>query len=72
MTGRTLPDLELPDHAGNLRQLSQLAADDRLLLHFYRGWWYPKEQTYFRNLAWHHRRFCLAAGPTVRSVTNVA
>ena len=50
VAGRTFPDLELPDHAGNLRRLSQLAADDPVLLHFYRGWWCPKEQAYFRNL----------------------
>ncbi len=50
VAGRAFPDLVLPDHAGNQRHLSQLAADDPVLLHFYRGWWCPKEQAYFRNL----------------------
>jgi peroxiredoxin len=36
--GRVFPDLALPDHAGNERQLSQLAGDDPVLLRFYRGW----------------------------------
>jgi peroxiredoxin len=44
------PDLELRDHAGNLRRLSDLAAGDPVVLHFFRGWWCPKEQTYFRRL----------------------
>jgi peroxiredoxin len=43
-------DLELRDHNGNLRQLSELAGGDPLLLHFYRGFWCPKEQAYFRML----------------------
>jgi len=50
VAGHTFPDLVLPDHAGNERHPSQLAADDPVLLHFYRGWWCPKEQAYFRNL----------------------
>jgi peroxiredoxin len=48
--GAAFPDLELRDHAGNLRRLSDLAAGDPVVLHFYRGWWCPKEQTYFRRL----------------------
>jgi peroxiredoxin len=47
--GRFL-DLELPDHSGNRRQLTELAAGDPLLLHFYRGFWCPKEQAFFRRL----------------------
>ena len=45
-----VPDLELRDHSGNLRRLSQLAGGDPLLLQFYRGFWCPKEQAYFRLL----------------------
>ncbi|MEP6463830.1 MAG: redoxin domain-containing protein [Frankiaceae bacterium] len=45
-----LPDLELPDSDGNLRQLSDLARGDPLLLHCYRGWWCPKERQFFRRL----------------------
>ena len=48
--GNALPDLELPDHAGNERTLSQLVGDDPTLLNFYRGWWCPKEQAFFRQL----------------------
>ncbi len=48
--GEKLPDLELRDHAGNERRLSDLAGDDPTFLHFYRGWWCPKEQTFFRSL----------------------
>jgi peroxiredoxin len=48
--GATFPDLELPDHAGNTRRLSELAGGDPVLLNFYRGWWCPKEQAFFRLL----------------------
>ncbi len=48
--GNRFPDLVLPDHAGNERRLSELVADDPVLLQFYRGWWCPKEQAFFRNL----------------------
>jgi peroxiredoxin len=48
--GAGFPDLELPDHSGSPRRLSELAAGDPLVLHFYRGFWCPKEQTYFRAL----------------------
>lgn len=48
--GARFPDLELTDHAANARVLSDLAGDDPLLLQFYRGWWCPKEQAFFRRL----------------------
>ncbi len=48
--GARFPDLDLPDHAGNGRRLSELAADDPVVLQFYRGWWCPKEQAFFRRL----------------------
>ena len=48
--GDTFPDLELPDTAGNVRRLDDLVGGDPTLLHFYRGWWCPKEQAYFRRL----------------------
>ena len=44
------PDLHLTDHAGYARPLSELAAGDPVVLHTYRGWWCPKEQTFFRRL----------------------
>lgn len=48
--GDALPDLELLDHSGNERRLSELVGEDPTFLHFYRGWWCPKEQTFFRSL----------------------
>jgi peroxiredoxin len=46
--GEQLPDFELLDHAGNRRRLSQLG--DPTVVQFYRGWWCPKEQAFFRRL----------------------
>jgi peroxiredoxin len=48
--GRLLPDLALLDHAGNERTLSELVAGDPAVVQFYRGWWCPKEQAFFRRL----------------------
>jgi peroxiredoxin len=49
--GRPFPDAQLRDHAGNQRRLSELVAGDPAVLHFYRGWWCPKDQAFFRRLA---------------------
>ena len=46
----TLPDLELPDHLGHRRTLSELVGGDPTLVHFFRGWWCPKERQFFRRL----------------------
>jgi peroxiredoxin len=48
--GDPLPDLELPDHTGRTRLLSEIAGGDPLVVVFFRGWWCPKEQRYFREL----------------------
>lgn len=48
--GGRVPDIELPDHSGNPRRLGDLAGGDALLLHFYRGWFCPKERQFFRRL----------------------
>ncbi len=48
--GKTFPDLELPDHSGVVRTLTELAEGDPLVLTFFRGWWCPKEQAFFRGL----------------------
>jgi peroxiredoxin len=37
--GNRFHDVELPDHGGNERRLSELAGGDPLVLNFYRGWW---------------------------------
>lgn len=49
--GHRFPDLELPDHNAVDRRLSELAEGDPLVLVFFRGWWCPKEQAFFRGLA---------------------
>lgn len=48
--GATLPDLRWSDHSGNPRRLSDLVAGDPAVVQFYRGWWCPKEQAFFRRL----------------------
>ena len=48
--GQPFPDIELLDHAGNHRRLSGLVAGDPVVLQFFRGWWCPKEQAFFRRL----------------------
>lgn len=48
--GAVFPDFALTDHAGNRRTLSELVAGDPALVQFYRGWWCPKEQAFFRRL----------------------
>jgi peroxiredoxin len=48
--GSRFPDLELADHAGIRRRISELAEGDPLVLNFFRGWWCPKEQAFFRGL----------------------
>lgn len=48
--GGRFPDLELPDHAGNVRRLSDLAGGDPLVLQFYRGWFCPKERRFFERM----------------------
>ncbi len=48
--GEVFPDVGVLDHAGNRRCLSELAGGDPVVLHFFRGWWCPKEQAFFRRL----------------------
>jgi peroxiredoxin len=50
LPGQHFPDLELADHYGNPRRLSELAGGDPVMLQFYRGFWCPKEQAFFRVL----------------------
>lgn len=49
--GERFPDLDLPDHTGRGRTLSEVAGGDPLALVFSRGWWCPKEQRYMREVA---------------------
>jgi len=48
--GDRMVDLELPDHGGHQRRLSDLVGGDPTLLQFFRGWWCPKERQFFRRL----------------------
>ena len=48
--GKLLPDIELADHTGIVRRLTELAEGDPLVVTFFRGWWCPKEQTFLRGL----------------------
>ena len=48
--GERFPDLDLPDHTGRPRRLSEVAGGDPVALFSSRGWWCPKEQRYMREL----------------------
>jgi peroxiredoxin len=48
--GEPFPDLDLPDHTGRARRLSEVVGGDPLALFTSRGWWCPKEQRYMREL----------------------
>ena len=48
--GATFPDIDLPDHTGRPRRLSEIAGGDPLALLFSRGWWCPKEQRHLREV----------------------
>jgi peroxiredoxin len=48
--GQRFPDLDLPDHTGRPRRLSEIAGGDPLALLFSRGWWCPKEQRHLREV----------------------
>jgi peroxiredoxin len=48
--GVAFPDLDLPDHTGRRRSLSEIAGGDPVALFTSRGWWCPKEQRYLRRL----------------------
>jgi peroxiredoxin len=50
VAGAVFPDLDLPDHTGRERRLSEITGGDPLALYFSRGWWCPKEQHYLRDL----------------------
>ena len=49
-TGGRFPNLDLPDHTGRLRTLSEISNGDPIALITSRGWWCPKEQRYMREL----------------------
>ena len=50
MSLERLPDLELADHTGEPRRLSDVVAGDPAIVQTWRGPWCPKEQRYFQRL----------------------
>lgn len=48
--GDSFPDVDLPDHTGRERRLSEAAGGDPVALIFSRGWWCPKEQRHLREI----------------------
>lgn len=48
--GEQFPDVDLPDHTGRARRLSELSGGDPLVLLTSRGWWCPKEQRHLREV----------------------
>jgi peroxiredoxin len=48
--GTQFPDLDLRDHTGRPRLLSEVAGGDPVALFTSRGWWCPKEQRSMRDL----------------------
>jgi peroxiredoxin len=48
--GDRIPDVDLPDHTGRARTLSELTGGDPLVLLSSRGWWCPKEQRHLREV----------------------
>jgi len=48
--GDSFPYVDLPDHTGRDRRLSEVAAGDPLVVLFSRGWWCPKEQRHLREM----------------------
>ena len=48
--GARFADLDLPDHTGRKRLLSEVAGGDPMALLTSRGWWCPKEQRHLREL----------------------
>jgi peroxiredoxin len=50
MATEVFPDLDLPDHTGRPRRLSEIAGGDPLVLVTSRGWWCPKEQRFLRGV----------------------
>ncbi len=51
VAGERFADLDLPDHTGRARTLSEVAGGDPVVLVFFRGPWCPKEQRFLRALA---------------------
>jgi peroxiredoxin len=58
--GGVFPDYQLPDHNGDMRKLSELQADDPLVLTLARGHYCPKEHQQHLELAEFHPKIAVA------------
>jgi peroxiredoxin len=58
--GGVLPDYQLPDHNGEMRKLSELQADDPLVLTLARGHYCPKEHQQHLELAEFYPKIAVA------------
>ena len=58
--GGIFPNYKLPDHAGELRQLSELQGEDPLILTLARGHYCPKEHQQHLELAAFYPRIAVA------------
>ena len=58
--GARFPNLDLPDHTGRPRTISEISSGDPIVLLTSRGWWCPKEQRYMRELCLVQNEFEIA------------
>jgi peroxiredoxin len=68
--GGVFPDYQLPDHAGNLRRLSDLQGDDPLILTLARGHYCPKEHQQHLELAAFHPKIAVGYTQIVTIATD--
>jgi len=68
--GAAFPDYELPDHAGQLRSLSELQGDDPLILTLARGHFCPKEHIQHLELAAFYPKIAVAYTRIVTIATD--
>ncbi len=68
--GQKFPDLDLPDHTGRPRRLSELAGGDPVALLFSCGWWCPKEQRHLREVTALQNEFEVAPGSSWSASTR--
>jgi len=68
--GGTFPDYELPDHANQVRKLSELQGEDPLVLTLARGDYCPKEHEQLLELAANYAKVAVAYTQVVTISTD--
>src|SRR4029078_1379204 len=68
--GGTFPDYELPDHTSTPRRLSELQADDPMILTLARGHYSPKEPQQHRELSAFQSKLAVAYTQIVTITTD--